>query len=923
MTFAFVAALAVSLSVAGGQSSVATVGGVRGGASRSPAAVAPDDAGLQADAGQLEAAPPPADSQPAAELAPDGGQPQPVAPKGPVVVPPTAACPKTPDYPSSERGSGVRGAVLLKLTILETGSLGAIEVSRPLGKEFDAVALASAQQCSFSAATVDGKPVASVIELSVDFVPPVDPWTLDGEVVGELGEPLAGAQVTYGGKTTLTDTAGHFTLVFDAVPPGDAWVLVTHLGHAERGYPETFQSGVTTRVRYELKKLKVYETRVEGSRTLPPVPEPDRTPQVSRFKITKSDIDRTPGAMEDVARVAQQAPGVAADPDLLGTLFVRGGGPDETIFYLDGVPLSNPYHLGGYASLFNPMMLDQAEFYTGGVPGRYEPTLSGALEVHYATGETKKPKVRADVSMQTAMLRADVPLGIEGLSAVVSVRRSYFEAYFAVLRALKIVGSSFVAPEITELLARVNFRRGRHQTTATYLYASDGLNFIIKPGEELLFNFAGGLNISNRTHLAILQHRIDFAGDSRLTFTGAYTRDDNAISVSSERRFSNDAYRNDFLFRADGVWAHSDRHNTKLGLQYSHRTLNLLGEVTDTRGVAPWRSDPFVETYLPYLSISPAVTRDLIAVYLEHTYRPVDPFTIEGSGRAQIDARTAQWSGSTRLAAAWTLPFSTVLKVSGGFAAQPPTLPLYLDPTYGNPKLQPEQSYQAVIGLEQPLPIEALLRLEVWGKYLDKLVVNPDTQAGVDAVLASGQPAFQNRGTGFARGADLMFIGRTRHLYYGVSMGLMFSDRTNPMASGVQTYATPWDQRFTSNLSLSWSPTQNWVITGRFTFRTGRPYTPVQGFFADDANQRYVPQFADTNSGRYPGFYELNLRAEQRFRLGPLQMAWYAEVLNVTYSNNVFAYTYDKGNYAAGQEPQRGELNHLPIRPFLGLRGEY
>jgi hypothetical protein len=58
--------------------------------------------------------------------------------------------------------------------------------------------------------------------------------------------------------------------------------------------------------------------------------------------------------MEDMSRAVQQLPGVAADPDLLANFFVRGGGPEETIFYLDGIPLSNPYHLGGFASIFNP-----------------------------------------------------------------------------------------------------------------------------------------------------------------------------------------------------------------------------------------------------------------------------------------------------------------------------------------------------------------------------------------------------------------------------------------------------------------------------------------------------------------------------------------------------------------------------------------
>jgi hypothetical protein len=32
---------------------------------------------------------------------------------------------------------------------------------------------------------------------------------------------------------------------------------------------------------------------------------------------------------------------------------------------------------------------------------------------------------------------------------------------------------------------------------------------------------------------------------------------------------------------------------------------------------------------------------------------------------------------------------------------------------------------------------------------------------------------------------------------------------------------------------------------------------------------------------------------------------------------------YDEGDPATGTLPKRGAFNHLPIRPFLGLRGEY
>lgn len=867
------------------------------------------------------------------------------------IVAPKAECPGPPEYPTSEKASGVGGRVVVNVTLDDKGQVSKAEVFQSLSPAFDEAALAQVKRCNFTAALMNGKAMPSIVQLTADFVPPLQPWTLEGDVVGELGEPLPGAVVELGGRQVTSDADGHFKIVFEELPPGDGWVRVTSKGHADKAFPELFKPGLTTRARYKLPLEAAYETRVEGSRLLPPVPDVDRTPQVSKFTITRADIDRTVGAMEDVTRVAQQAPGVAADPDLLGTLFVRGGGPDEVIFYLDGVPLSNPYHLGGFLSVFNPQMLESAEFYTGGVPARFEPTLSGALEIHYATGETKKPHLLADISMQTAMLRADVPLGIEGLSAVVSFRRSYFEAYFAILRAAKIVGSNFFAPEITEAVARVNFRRGRHNTTATYMFTADGLNLQISPGEAVLFDFTGSLKLFNRLHLASLQHKIDFGGDSHLTFQASYTFDSSYTESAQilpgqqkprlSQTYSNNARRGDLTIRTDGVLA-TMRNRLQAGVQYSHRNLYLEGSVADTTYTGTWASLPSVNTWVDYLQINPQLVRDLLSAYVEHTYRPLDTLSIEAGGRAQVDAVSGTFSGSARVATAWTSPISTVLKLSAGFAAQPVQYPLMLDSTYGNPSLSPERSFQVVAGLEQPLPIEALLRLEVWGKYLDQLVVNPDTLAGAQERKAAGQPVFVNAGTGFARGADLMFLGRTRYFFYGLSAGLLASDRTNPLAATRQTYPTPWDQKFTAAASLTWSPNDHWMVTGRFSFRTGRPVTGVQGFTyssckdPEDASKTvecWLPTFDAVNGDRYPSFYELSFRGEYRFAIGPVKSAVYLELMNVTNAMNAFVYLYSTGTTAtpamngmppvAAMPPERSQVNHLPFRPFLGIRAEY
>lgn len=856
------------------------------------------------------------------ETSPDGGVE--TLDAGPVIEPPSAKCTGAPEYPRSERTSGIQGTVVLRISVGPAGEVTDKAIVSSPGLVFSGAAYRSLEACQFIPAKVDGVPAPSVIELAIEFVPPVLPWTLAGEVVGgALGEPIAGASVSLGEKETKTDAQGRFSLTFDALPAGDAWVTVEKEGYALKGFPEVFKSGQRTAVRYGLVKSRGFETRVEGSRLLPSVPDADKSPQVSRFSLTRADIDRTPGALEDITRVVQQLPGVAADPDLLANFFVRGGGPDETIVFIDGVPLSNPYHLGGFASIINPLLIDSADFYAGAAPARYEPALSGVLDIRYVRGDVKKVKVIADVSMLTAKVRADVPLGIEGLSAVVSFRRSYFEAYFAVLKAFKLFGQNVVAPDITEAFVRVAYRRGKHLTMLTFTHASDGFKLVVKPGEEVLINFAGDLKLANNAQIVSLRHEVDLPGDSELSFTAAYLRDENASDVQGTIDLATQALRNDVVLRGDLKWVFSKQNRSSAGVQYAWRQVNLTGTVADSRSVPPWAREPIVDSRRQALQIAPSLTRNLLSAYAEHTFVPIEPLAFEAGLRGQYDVTNQVFTGSARLAGALTLPTHTVVKLSGGYVLQPLQTPLALDPRYGNPKLQPERSAQLIGAIEQPLPFEALLRVEGWGKWMSNLVVNPDNAQAVLAREAGGLPVYTNDGTGLAYGFDLMLFGRTREFSYNAGIGALRADRSNPLAITRTTYPVQWEQQFTASAGVSWSPNSKWLFTTRANFRTGRPYTPVDTFVPNPTNEFWLPVFGRTSGARYPFFFELGLRGEYRFHIGPLSCAVYAEVLNVTNTMNVFSWVYGAGDLANGVQPNQGRFQHLPIRPFLGIRAEY
>jgi TonB dependent receptor len=452
------------------------------------------------------------------------------------------------------------------------------------------------------------------------------------------------------------------------------------------------------------------------------------------------------------------------------------------------------------------------------------------------------------------------------------------------------------------------------------LLATDGFQLIAQPGAPELFGFDGGVSLSHVLHVTSLRDRIDLGDLRELSFTLAATHDSDATSVTGSTPFARDESRLEFLGGAQLVLPFDPNNRLRLGTQIRRQRYDLHGQIADQRGLPPFIALPIIDTGEPDVAVNPLILRTLVSGYAEYSWRPWKPLAFELGGRLEDSAGQAVYS--TRFATSFELPVKTVLKAEAGVATQAIQDPLLLDASYGNPRLLPERSRQLVVGLEQPLPFRALLRLEGYSKWLDRLVVNPDSDAGVRALQAAGQPVFQNGGTGYARGVDLLFVGRTPRLSYGLSGSLLWAERTNPLAAGPTTYAAPWDQRLTLSANLSATVGTGWLLSGRATFHTGRPTTNVVGFTRDEADQKFLPIFGPTNGARFPDYFESSIRAEKQFRVGTLQLAWYAELLNVTNTQNVFIYTYGKGDFANDVEPDRGTFNHLPIRPFFGLRCE-
>ena len=159
------------------------------------------------------------------------------------------------------------------------------------------------------------------------------------------------------------------------------------------------------------------------------------------------------GAGENIYRVLQTLPGVAAVNDFDSRLSVRGGGPDQNLTMMDGVEIHNPYRLFGLTSAFNPETVANFELITGGFNAQYGDRLSSILIVDNRPGSTATPiGGTAALSMTDANIVAEGRLpGMNGSSWLVTGRSTYYD-----LVAERIVDADL--PSFADLQARVDMQ---------------------------------------------------------------------------------------------------------------------------------------------------------------------------------------------------------------------------------------------------------------------------------------------------------------------------------------------------------------------------------------------------------------------------------------------------------------------------------
>ena len=246
--------------------------------------------------------------------------------------------------------------------------------------------------------------------------------TISGYVMDAASkETLIGATVfdNNSGKGCATNSYGFYTLTLNQ---GEVDLQVSYVGYTQQS--RTLDLKENQNINFSLEaNTTLDEVVVESTRATVSA----RSPQMSVVELPVQQIKSIPTLFgeADVLKAIQLLPGVQNGSEGSAGMYVRGGGPDENLLLLDGVPVYNVNHALGFFSVFNPDALKNVTLYKGSFPAHFGGRLSSVVDIRMKEGDMQKYHGNASIGLISSKFNFEGPIVKDKLSFNLSYRRTY------------------------------------------------------------------------------------------------------------------------------------------------------------------------------------------------------------------------------------------------------------------------------------------------------------------------------------------------------------------------------------------------------------------------------------------------------------------------------------------------------------------
>ena len=774
-------------------------------------------------------------------------------------------------------------------------------------------------------------------------------WAQQAMVKGRVievqsNEPMPFVNVIVTGTTlgTITDNEGNFKLT--GLMPGFIRLQASFVGYhivISSEFEVSNAKAAFIEIRMEKMDTEIKEVTVTAS----PFRKTEESP-VSLKTIGIAEIEKSPGANRDISKVIQSFAGVLSSPSFRNDIIIRGGGPSESRFYLDGVEVPNINHFatqgasGGAVGILNADLIREVNYYSGAFPSNRGNALSGVFEFGQVDGNADKLNFKGSLGASEISATLDGPLS-DKTTFIVSARRSYLKLLFSALKL------PFL-PTFNDMQFKVRTRfDAKNELTFIGLGSVDvnNLNLDIKNPDDQQKYILGYLPVYDQwsyTLGAVYKHFWENSYQtlvlSRSHLSNSRTKYlDNDESSASNKilDYTSQEMENKIRFennmRMDGfkanVGANIDfaqySNTTEQKRFYSENVINinyntklnlmkygLFGQISH-------------EFLTQRLTLSAGFRMDANN-YSSEMNNLLKQFSPRFSASYLL---TSKWSLNLNTGRYYQLPPYTALgyKQNNAFVNKGNLKYISVDHFIGGLEFKPatamQFSLEGFLKNYRNYPFSVNDQISLANKGADYGVI------GDEEVVSTSK--------GRAYGAEFQARVRTTK---GYSLNLSYTLVRSEFQDGTGTYiVSAWDSKHILSMTGTAALKRNWQVGGRFRFVGGLPYTPWdlnRSSLIAAWNLQGGPYLDNSklNANRFGVFHQLDIRVDKSYYLKKMTLKFYLDIQNLynyqSQSTDIVVRETDaNGNFLTAENGTRYVLRSVKntsgtVLPTIGVQVE-
>jgi len=762
-------------------------------------------------------------------------------------------------------------------------------------------------------------------------------------------EPIPFASIIISGTTvgSTSDLDGNF--IFTGIKPGYYRLTVSSVGF-EMVMSDEFQvtNAKTTFTDIAMKektfKLEDVVVRPNSFRKVEESP-------VALKSIGIKEIEKSPGANRDISKVIQVLPGVASGLSYRNDLIVRGGGPSENRFLLDGIEIPNLNHFGtqgasgGSVGIINSDFLREVDFFTGAFPANRGNVMSSVLDMKLIDGNPDKMVYRTTLGASEIAASASGPVG-EKTTMLFSARRSYLQFLF---QALKLP----FLPTFNDYTLKIKTKFDQ-KNELTFLSIGSLDKSVLNTGidnpteeQQYILNYLPSYDQWTYAIGAVYRHYRDNSFDTWVLSRNMLNNESNKFENNIENgvpvlRYGSQEIEN--KLRYENTYRVNDyKIISGVGAEYVKYTNETFKKVfipagPDTITSLSYNSSLLFWRYNAFLQASRS--------FMDNRLTLSAGFRLDGNSYSSGMANPFS-QFSPRASVSWGLTDKVFLNGNLGRFYQ---LPSYT--TLGYRDLSGKlvnkengiryiQSDHLVAGVEYRKSDNARISLEGFFKWYNDypFSVNDSVSLaskGADYGVYGDEPVV-SVSSGRSYGLELYYRDRIKD-FLNVILSYTFvrsefEDKTGKLIPSA------WDNRHILNLTAAAEFGKNWNVGAKWRFVGGAPFTPYDELRSSlktawDARGQGYPDFNRFNSERLSNFQQLDIRVDREFFFKKWSLNVYFDVQNAynfkAKDPDVLVLQRDANGQPLTDpsDPARYKLKYLPsesgtVLPTLGIIIEF